>query len=241
MTAFPLHRRYLPIGAGLLSLFVASCKSTQGNKPGYADVVDYTSPNTGLSQEEYPFDKDGNYLADVVSGKTKGKPGSSSKVLDTPPAPQQTYVDTYEKPVITAVDTPSQKSNPIYERVPEPDASQPSASSGGGSSASSSSRAKSTGSSSSSSRPKTSTAGSASSKSKAKPVPGPKPKATVASKSAAKPKPKAPSSLSYTVKRGDTLYGLSSRYGVSVAAIKQANGLSSNVLRDGRTLRIPRK
>lgn len=58
------------------------------------------------------------------------------------------------------------------------------------------------------------------------------------SKVAAKPKPKF---VTTTVKSGDTLYGLSKRYGVSVPAIQKANGMgSSTILRDGRTIKIPK-
>jgi murein DD-endopeptidase MepM/ murein hydrolase activator NlpD len=42
-----------------------------------------------------------------------------------------------------------------------------------------------------------------------------------------------------TVERGDTLYQLSRRHGVSVAALKDANGLSGNIIRPGQTLRLP--
>ncbi len=43
----------------------------------------------------------------------------------------------------------------------------------------------------------------------------------------------------HTIGRGDTLWGLSRRYGVSVGAIKRANSLSSDAVRMGQTLRIP--
>jgi LysM repeat protein len=38
---------------------------------------------------------------------------------------------------------------------------------------------------------------------------------------------------------GDTLYGLSRRYGTSVNAIKRANNLRSDLIVKGRTLKIP--
>lgn len=265
MTAFSLHRRYLlPLAAGLLSLFVVSCETSKTPKTGYHDVVDYTSPNTGLSQEEYPFDKDGNYLADVVSGKKKGKPASSSSSSYKPaeePIPYSStsgssYSDTYEKPVITAVDTPSTRRNPIYEKVPEPDSSKPASSSSGSSTKSKPASYTSSSSSSSASKSKPSTTSKTSTASKttaskttAKPTVAAS--KTSASKSKAKPepvkaKPKAaaapkPTYASVKVKSGDTLYGLANRYNTSVAAIKQANGMSSNTLVNGRTLRIPKK
>lgn len=42
-----------------------------------------------------------------------------------------------------------------------------------------------------------------------------------------------------TVARGDTLYGLSRRHGVSVESIMQANGMSNSMLRVGQTLVLP--
>ncbi|MCH5344752.1 MAG: LysM peptidoglycan-binding domain-containing protein [Acetatifactor sp.] len=45
--------------------------------------------------------------------------------------------------------------------------------------------------------------------------------------------------VEYTVRSGDTLWDLSRRYGTTVDAIKQANGLTSNVLQIGQVLRIP--
>lgn len=45
--------------------------------------------------------------------------------------------------------------------------------------------------------------------------------------------------VEYTVRAGDTLWELSRRYGTTVEAIKQANGLTSNILQIGQVLRIP--
>ena len=44
----------------------------------------------------------------------------------------------------------------------------------------------------------------------------------------------------HRVSSGDTLYGISRKYGVSVSRIKSANGLGSDVIRVGQSLRIPR-
>ena len=99
---------------------------------------------------------------------------------------------------------------------------------------------------SSTSKPTTSgSSGSSSSKPKpastSKPKPKPKPKPVVKPKPKPKPKPAPPKPIVVTVKKGDTLYGLALKYGTTVSAIKSYNGLSSDSIRDGRTLRIPPK
>lgn len=43
----------------------------------------------------------------------------------------------------------------------------------------------------------------------------------------------------YTVQSGDTLYGISKQFGVSVDDIKRTNNLTSNTISKGQTLRIP--
>jgi LysM repeat protein len=55
----------------------------------------------------------------------------------------------------------------------------------------------------------------------------------------AKKKPTA-TRTTHTVKAGDTLSGLARKYGSSVARIKSANGLKSDMIRNGQKLTIPR-
>jgi len=75
---------------------------------------------------------------------------------------------------------------------------------------------------------------------KAKPKPAytppkPKPKPTP------KPvKPKKPAPIRHLVKKGDTLYGLSRKYGTTVSAIQRANRMSGTTIVTGKTLLIPR-
>lgn len=65
---------------------------------------------------------------------------------------------------------------------------------------------------------------------------------TKSKSSVAKTKPKAKSTtVRHTVKKGDSLYSLAAKYGSSVSAIKAANGLSGTMIRDGKTLVIPRR
>ncbi|MBQ8132755.1 MAG: LysM peptidoglycan-binding domain-containing protein [Bacilli bacterium] len=45
--------------------------------------------------------------------------------------------------------------------------------------------------------------------------------------------------MTYTVKRGDTLYGISNQYGVSASELKRINNLTSDVIQVGQVLQIP--
>jgi len=55
---------------------------------------------------------------------------------------------------------------------------------------------------------------------------------------AVKPKKKPP--ITHTVKKGDTLYGLSRKYGTSVSSIQRANRLKGSNIGLGKKLIIPR-
>lgn len=44
----------------------------------------------------------------------------------------------------------------------------------------------------------------------------------------------------HTIKSGDTLGGIARKYGTTVSKLKAANGLKSDLIRAGKTLKIPR-
>lgn len=67
-----------------------------------------------------------------------------------------------------------------------------------------------------------------------------KPKPVVVSKPKPKPKPQ-PSYVRYTVKKGDTLSGIASRYGSSVSGIQRASGISGTLIRPGQLLKVPKR
>jgi LysM domain len=76
--------------------------------------------------------------------------------------------------------------------------------------------------------PSTSPAASASVSPSASPGRTPRPSATA-----------KPAAKTYKVKSGDSLSSIAARYGVTVAALKKANGMTSNVIRPGQVLKIP--
>lgn len=51
--------------------------------------------------------------------------------------------------------------------------------------------------------------------------------------------PSKPSTRFHKVGASDTLWGLSRKYGTTVAAIQRANGLSDTIIRTGSTIKIP--
>lgn len=65
-------------------------------------------------------------------------------------------------------------------------------------------------------------------------------KSSAPKKSTVTAKPKKKSPLTHTVKRGDTLYGLSRKYGTSVSSIQKANRIKGSTIGIGQRLIIPR-
>lgn len=64
------------------------------------------------------------------------------------------------------------------------------------------------------------------------------PKSLVSSKPKSKPKP---TSITYTVKTGDTLSGIAGRYGTTVAKLRSVNGISGSMIRPGQKLKVPKR
>nr|WP_256989191.1 LysM peptidoglycan-binding domain-containing protein [Bacillus sp. EB106-08-02-XG196] len=62
---------------------------------------------------------------------------------------------------------------------------------------------------------------------------------TIPAAGATPAQPSAPVPTQYTVAAGDTLYSISKRFGSTVAALKSANNLTSDILSIGQTLTIP--
>lgn len=52
---------------------------------------------------------------------------------------------------------------------------------------------------------------------------------------------KSAAPITHKIRKGESLSTISKKYGVSIAAIKQANGMKSDALRAGKTLKIPAK
>ncbi|MDB6079595.1 MAG: putative endopeptidase p60 [Akkermansiaceae bacterium] len=79
----------------------------------------------------------------------------------------------------------------------------------------------------------------------ATPRPAPRPAASTPAASPA-PKPSAPEPIAgsgkvHVVGKGDTLWGIGKKYGVSVDSIKKANGLTKDTVVLGAKLQIPAK
>lgn len=75
-------------------------------------------------------------------------------------------------------------------------------------------------------------------------VSAPDPSVSTETAGSAEPDARAPAGIishyHYTVKKGDTLYAISKRFGISVDELKQWNSLSSNSISTGQQLRVSR-
>ena len=213
-----LHRLTTGLLGFAACLTFNSCENTGGSGSG-SGVVDYTSPTNRMSRKEkenYAFDDSGRYREKWVAANSGAKVKEVTMSTDTPvPSP---YVQD-DAGTITAYDS-ARTTSPAYDPDPAPSITRKStastSSSGARKSSSGSGSRKSTARNSSSSSKKRSTA------------------STKSKKPAAKP-------ALVTIKSGDTLSSLSRKSGVPVSKIKAYNGMKSDVLRDGKKIKIPPK
>lgn len=218
----------------VLCLALAACKSTKKGD----EIVDYTSPDTGLSPSEYPFDADGNYREDWASGGT-ARDVASNTVEDIYSDPVKTE-DKPKRSAGTAAAVTGASAGTVAAVAPKPKTTSTSSARSSSEAkpkvtSSSSSRTRPSSSSSrsgSSTKPKTSTAKTST---KAKP----KPKPVAKTKPKPKPAPPKPKPTYVKVQQGDTLSSISRRTGVPVSSLKSYNGMKSDFLRAGQTLTVP--
>lgn len=64
-------------------------------------------------------------------------------------------------------------------------------------------------------------------------------KKKTASSNKAKTKSKSGGGGSYTIKKGDTLGAIAKRNNTTVSKLKAANGMTSDFIREGKTLKVP--
>ncbi len=225
--------RHHPVLTALLlaaALFSVSCKSSSKpqklpkNLPKINVSSSASSPRHSMSRGEYPFDERGNYVT-AWAAEGSNRSGSSAA---TSSADYASWRDSHgsnsspaRQPVsvpVKATSKPSRRSTTmtLSSTAPTTRISPPAPAPTPARTASSPPPA---------SRPPTVTTTSTAPK---KPAPAPV------------KKPAAPATVSHTVKSGDTLYGIALRYKSTVAKIKAANGLQSDLIHPGKTLRVPR-
>jgi LysM domain len=216
----------------LASFGLVSCKSSPKkgvpkNLPNIKVSSSAAPPKHNMNRGEYPFDEKGNYVAAWAAEGARGGGNVPAPQMESPvelvtpePEPPKKNFGSRSSRMVLSTASATPPPQPVTAPPARPDpAPTPTVRT---------------------SRPPprpTPTVASASSSSARKP--------TSSSSSTSKPKPKTPSkpassSLSYTVKSGDTLYALALRYKSTVAKIKSASGISSDKLKIGQKLKIPR-
>lgn len=207
---------------GLVSCKSSSKKGLPKNLPKINVKSSAASPKHNMNRGEYPFDERGNYVAAWAAEGARGGGNVPAPQTETPievPTPEP---ERPSKPQSRSSRMVISSAPPSVPQLAPPPPSRPAPAP--------TIRA----SPPPVSRPSTPVASTSSSSTR-------KPTSTSSSTSKPKPKPKPTSStITHTVKSGDTLYALALRYKSSVAKIKSASGISSDRLQIGQKLRIPR-
>jgi LysM repeat protein len=214
MTRLPLVALlgFIP-ALGLVSCKSSTPKGLPKNLPKINVSSSAAPPSHNMSRGEYPFDARGNYVAAWAAEGSRG----AGRLPPPQPDPGSSSYEHEEPPAPRVQSTPppppiSTPSRVVVSSSPPP--ARPSSSySAPAPTVRTSPPARKTPTTASSSSRKPSTSKSSS---------------------------KSSGSVSHNVKPGDTLYGLALRYKSTVAKIKSANGLKSDLIRPGQTLRIPR-
>lgn len=254
--AYPMMRFGIIL---LLPLFLTQCETTKTGKTGSYKSASYgsdriaTPSGHGMRKSEYPFDDDGTYRRDWVRDESRDRAGNSypsTAIASTGSgsrsssarsnsgdggASSRSEVASRRKPKSGSPGSRSSAEPAMVE--PESADSTEFASyfgpGGQGTSSPSSAAAVSPMSGPSSYAPSAATSTPPPTLVSYTPASTPAPPAVAPS-----PAP-APSVTYHKVASGDTLYSLSRRYGSSVAEIKRINGLSSDTIRVGQSLRLP--
>ncbi len=207
---------------------LVSCKSSSKkglpkNLPKINVKSSAAPPKHNMNRGEYPFDERGNYVAAWAAEGSRGGGNIPAPQVETPvelpsPEPERPSRSQSRSSRMVVSSAPPPMPQPVIPPPPSRPAPTPTLRT----------------TPPPTSRPSTSVASSSSSSPTRKPT-------TSSSTAKPKPKPKPTSStLTHTVKSGDTLYALALRYKSSVAKIKSASGISSDKLKIGQKLRIPR-
>ena len=222
----------------MAALFMASCTTTpkiEGVPSDLPDIPLYGSaatPPHSMAKGDYPFDANGNYVtAWAAQGSSSASSSSSGHAEEMPPEP----VKESQRPrgLKSKVEVVPPKRSAPEEPAPKK----------GGAPRSQATKSK----SEDAPAKKKPVADEDKPKTKHKSSDDDKPKAKKKSDDDDKPKPKKKSSSSggggsskYVVKSTDTLEGIARKFGTTEAKLKAANGLKSDVIRDGRALTIPK-
>lgn len=206
----------------IAALLMSACDSTpkiQGVPSALPDIPLYGSaatPPHSMSKGDYPFDSSGNYVTAWAAQGGRGTPGSyvSGHSEEMPPEPAPVERRANRTKVENA---PPELKSTYSASSGRKTINEPTSRKGGA--------------------PKPSLT----TKSKSDDAPAKKKVVATSDKPAVKKKPSSGGgSTKHVVKSTDTLAGIAKKYGTTEKKLKAANGLKSDVIRDGRALVIPK-